>query len=479
MTGRSREVILFGPYRLYCFERRLERHGQPVPLSSRALDILITLVERAGEVVDKRDLMARVWPNMVVDESNLRVHIASLRKLLDDPDTGFSPVSNVPGRGYCFIGRVEREAAAPLYPARTRPAARASAATIATTAITATTEAIWHGVPTLPTIGRDDAVRTIAAALPTHRFVSIVGPGGIGKTTVAMAVAQAMRGEFGDATSLFDLGLVTDAQAAMEALAQIGACRPRRPTLIVMDTCEHVIGAVAPLAERLVAGSPYLHLVATSREALRAKGEHVFRLPGLAVPPGGMRLSHVTALAFPAMQLFRQAAAAGGNDACWNAQEVEYVADICRRLDGHPLAIELVAGRVATFGIEGTARWLDSPSLLHWQGRRTAIPRHRTLGAGVDWSYGLLSEIECRVLRDISAFAGKFDLESALMVLCRHPCEGPLVTQALDSLVAKSLLAVVHEAGGTIRYAMSEPVRVYAAQKRQEQLAMADAYGDA
>lgn len=472
MTGRSREVLLFGPYRLYCFERRLERHGQPVPLSSRALDILIALVERAGEVVEKRDLMARAWPNMVVDESNLRVHIASLRKRLDDPETGFSPVSNVPGRGYCFIGRVERAAAAALYPASPRPLAPASAATIATTA---TTLDRWPGLSALPTIGRDDAVRTIAAALPVHRFVSIVGPGGIGKTTVAMAVAQAMRGEFGDATSLFDLGLVADAHAAMDALAQIGACRPQRPTLIVMDTCEHVLGAVAPLAEQLVSGSPYVHLVATSREALRAKGEHVFRLPGLAVPPGGMRLSHVTALAFPAMQLFRQAAAAGGNDACWNAQEVEYVADICRRLDGHPLAIELAAGRVATFGIEGTARWLDSPSLLYWQGRRTAIPRHRTLGAGIDWSYGLLSETECRVLRDVSAFAGKFDLESALVVLCRHPCEGPLVAQALDSLVAKSLLAVVHEAGGTIRYAMSEPVRVYAWHKRQEQLAMADA----
>ncbi|HEY0801528.1 MAG TPA: winged helix-turn-helix domain-containing protein, partial [Steroidobacteraceae bacterium] len=379
MSGHKRpsfnEIINFGPFRLRAAERLLERDGVAVSLGSRALDILITLVERASEVVDKRDLIARVWPDLVVDEGSLRFHIAVLRKALGDGVSGARYVSNVAGRGYCFVAPVSR-----------------------TTAEAAATDGVaWQRPTDLPTrpwqmLGRDEAVHEVSDRLRSHRFVSVVGSGGIGKTTVAVSVAHAMRREFGGAVYFLDLGPLDDPLLSFRALASalglpvntevslpilLRFFRDRR-ALLVLDSCEHVMEEVAALAELLFRECPQLHILSTSRESLRVEGERVLHLPPLSCPPDTPQLKASEALAFPAVRLFVDCIAASGYAFELTDAEAPLVGEICRRLDGVALALELIAGRVGVYGIRGTAALLDSPFRLFWQGRRPGPRRHQT-----------------------------------------------------------------------------------------------------
>ncbi|PWK35474.1 ATP-binding protein [Cupriavidus plantarum] len=482
------EVIAFGAFRLFPARRRLERDGVYVPLSSRAMDILIALLERAGDVIDKRELIARAWRNMVVDESNLRVHIAGLRRLLDDGDGGARYVTNVPGRGYCFVGQitrvrgalpgasgqgavtgggVERVAERVAEKVAEKPAAEEDAARAPVVPILS-----GGSMPQrlARMVGRDEAVRDIAAALPAHRFMSIVGPGGIGKTTVAVAIAHGVASRCGAATYFIDLhainrGAQSDNDALRRALEAFAATMPATPTLIVLDNCEHVSCTAALFAERLVARSPAVHVLATSREALRAEGEQVYRLPPLASPPSDAPFTAAQAQAYPAVQLFLERAEANGHPIAMTDSDARQVADICRRLDGVPLAIELAAGRVGAFGIDGTAALLDTRFLLHWQGRRTAPSRHRTLGALLDWSHDLLSDVERAVFARLAAFDDAFALHTALDAIDEG--ERADVVDAIDGLVAKSLLAAKAMPDDTVRYRLPAVARVYAAEKRR------------
>lgn len=466
------EIVAFGAFRLFPTQRRLEREGLCVPLSSRAMDILIALLERAGEVVDKRDLIARAWRNMVVDDSNLRVHIAGLRRLLDDGDGGARYVTNVPGRGYCFVGQITRVRAPrrdAADPACAVMMAEAGLAGIAGGAMAIASEGHPIDQPMPPRlarmVGRDEAVRHIAAALPVHRFMSIVGPGGIGKTTVAVAIAHGVASGCGTATAFIDLGVQSDGDALREALQAFGDALPDAPVLVVLDNCEHVLCTVASFAERLVARSRNFHVLATSREALRAEGEHVYRLPPLASPPPGAPFTAAQAQAYPAVQLFLERAEANGHPIAMTDSEAHQVAAICRRLDGVPLAIELAACRVGAFGIDGTAALLDTPFLLQWQGRRTAPPRHRTLGALLDWSHDLLSDFERMVFLRLALFGDAFALETALDALCVADGERADVVDAIDSLVAKSLLSATQMGDESVRYRLPALTRIYAAEK--------------
>jgi predicted ATPase/DNA-binding winged helix-turn-helix (wHTH) protein len=462
---RANDVASFGPFRLVVAERLLEKADEPLPVGGRALDILIALVERAGEVVSRNELISRVWPDVIVEEANLRVHVAGLRKALGDGHDGARYVANVPGRGYCFVAPVTRSASRrsvpPVQPVRTER---------------------LHKLPARLTrmVGREDTIRALSAQLMTRRFVSIVGPGGMGKTTVAVSVAHALIDDFGGAVFFVDLGALTDPALVPTAVASalgfmVQAQDPflsllaflgERRVLLLLDSCEHVIDAAAALAEPVVSEAPQAHILATSREALRVEGEHVHLLYPLDCPLDDIGLTATEALTYPAVQLFMERAAAGGNRFDLSDSDAPIVARICRRLDGIALAIELAASRVSSHGIRGTAGLLDNRFKLLWQGRRTALPRHQTLNAMLDWSYNLLRERDRLVLCRLSAFVGVFTLKAALTVAWTEANDAE-VADAVASLVAKSLISPT-AIGESTYYRLLDTTQAYAAEKLAE-----------
>ncbi|HEX4740734.1 MAG TPA: winged helix-turn-helix domain-containing protein, partial [Caulobacteraceae bacterium] len=342
-------------------------------LGSRAMDILLCLLERNGDVVSVQELLGRVWRGVTVDPGALRVQVSALRKALDDADPRARYVSNVAGRGYCFVAPISREA--DIAP-RSGPH--------------------QHDRPGLPTalgrmVGRDRVIDDLEGLIATSRFVTVVGPGGIGKTTVALALAHRLTGRFGGDVAFVDLAVeqggadVASAVAATLQMTGVGGVagvvsRLRsRQLLLILDSCEHLIGGAATLAEAVCQGAPHVRILATSREPLNALGEQVHRLAALEAPPLSPELSFEDVRAYPAAQLFIGRVAASGGQIERGPEEALLIAEICRKLDGIPLAIELAAGRVGAFGLATTLALLDSQLRLSWSGRRTAAPRHVTL----------------------------------------------------------------------------------------------------
>jgi predicted ATPase/DNA-binding winged helix-turn-helix (wHTH) protein len=453
------QALTFGPFELLPEQRVLLGDGKPVRVGSRALDILILLTARAGELVTKEELNARIWPDTFVEEANIRVHVAALRKALADGQSGSRYVMTVPGRGYSFVAQVTR--------AQER---RAAVAQLAATGRT-------HNLPTLLTrmIGRTGAVRAIGERLPERRFVTVVGPGGMGKTTIAIAVAETLLDSYAHGACFVNLASLADPRLVPSALGSVlglsmlaenplpglSAYLHDKQMLIVLDNCEHVIEAAATLAEEVLRAAPGVHILATSREPLRAEGEWVQRLPSLEIPPASDRLAAAEALAFPAIQLFVERATASLETFILLDDDAPTVVDICRRLDGIPLAIELAAARVELFGVRGLAGQINDRFSLLTKGRRTAVPRHQTLKATLDWSYDILSPSEQQVLRRLAVFAGGFDLEAASAVVADGATADSDVLEGVTSLAAKSLLAVDID-GDAILYKLLELTRTYA-----------------
>ena len=454
----SQDVICFGPFRLSVTERVLEKGGVRIRVGSRALDILVALVERPAEVVSKKELIAKVWPDLVVDEGSLRFHVLALRKALGQKRSSNTRyVTNVSGRGYCFVAPISCAASQPE-PLRN---------SLAHSPI---------GLPPCPTrmVGRDETVRFISEELTARRFLTIVGSGGIGKTTLAAAVSKTMLAAFDGAVYYVDFGpirtpsLVSNRVALTvglpgnltDPLAALPAFLSDRRILLVLDSCEHLIETIAPLAERIFQAAPEVHILATSREPLQVEGEQVHRLDPLAFPPDGASLTAARALTFPAVQLFVGRAASHGSGFQLNDAEAPIVGEVCRRLDGIALALELAAGRVGVYGIRGIVSLLDSPSRLLWRGRRTASSRHQTLSAMLDWSYDLLPEAERVVLRRLSVFVGAFSLEAAQFVAAGGIVEREQVAEAIAALSTKSLVAVETDKTETL-YRLLDTTRAY------------------
>ncbi len=468
MNGRRNfqpgDVLSFGPFSLFVTGRLLKRADEAIPLGGRALDVLIALTERAGELVSYRELISLAWPNVTVDEANLRVQIATLRKALSNGEDGARYISNVAGRGYCFVAPVSHSTGPP----------------------TAEGNADGERPRKLPPrlarmVGRDEAVRAVSEQLMMGRFVSIVGPGGIGKTTVAVSVAHAFLNGFSGAVSFVDLSALTNPQLVPTAVASalgfmVQAHDPfgsrvaflgDKKILLILDNCEHVIDSAAALAERVVSEAPQAHILPTSREALRVEGERVHLLYSLDCPPGHADLTAAEVLRYPAAQLFMERAAAGGHSATLSDVEAPIVATICRRLDGIALAIELAASRAGSLGIRGIAELLDNRFSLLWHGRRTALPRHQTLNAMLDWSYNLLPEHERAVLGRLSVFVGDFTLEAACSVVSETETDEVRSTESLESLLAKSLISTAPVHGPTY-YRLLDTTRAYAGAKLAE-----------
>jgi predicted ATPase/DNA-binding winged helix-turn-helix (wHTH) protein len=467
-TGRTRGddqaasssslVISFGPFRLFLPERLLKKRDDTVPVGGRALDLLIALVERAGEVVTRRELISRVWPDVTVEESNLRIHVASLRKILGHGNEGARYVVNVPGKGYTFAAPVTRLSRS----SEVSPADR---------------------LPKLPTlltrmVGREDAIRHVSAQLMIWRFVSIVGPGGMGKTTVAVSVAHALSEGFNGAVffvylaELADGELVTTAVGSAlgfvvqthDPLRSLLAFIGEKKILLVLDNCEHVIEVAAALAERVVSEAPQAHVLATSREALRVEGERVHLLQALDCAPEDAGLKAAEALRYPAVQLFMERAAASGYCSELSDADAPTVARICQRLDGIALAIELAASHAGSYGLRGTDELLNNRFKLLWHGRRTALPRHQTLTAMLDWSYNLLTDQEKAMLSRLSVFVGEFTLQTACSVASVSGPGDENDVEAITSLVAKSMISTTVMDGSTY-YRLLDTTRGYASTK--------------
>ena len=455
-------ALAFGQFVLYPHRKLLQSGDCPVHVGSRAFDLLVALIRKAGQVVGHDELVAAVWPTSVVEENSLRVHMSALRRALGESQQ-HRYILTVPGHGYRFVMPV-----APLPPS---PSARPRQEPL---------PAMAAAQPTLSRlgriIGRDAAICELASQVAAHRLVSLVEPGGSGKTTLARAYAGLDGATFGDGAVLVDLSQVHDASqvaatvvAALEIAAprgqeldQLCGALHRRHLLLILDNCEHVIHAVATLAEAIADAAPKVRLLATSRAPLYTRGECIHRLAPLAAPREGELPGLAQAMAFPAIALFVERATANCHRFRLSEHNVALVAQLCRQLDGLPLAIELAAARVESLGVEGLAGRLDDLPGLLTRGRRTALPRHAALQAVFDCSYKLLSETERTVLRRLSVFRASFSLESAALVCAFGTASALDVSEGILTLAAKSLLAI-DVAYGVARYRALNTGRSYAA----------------
>jgi predicted ATPase/DNA-binding winged helix-turn-helix (wHTH) protein len=458
------ESFVFGSFRLIPAQRTLLEDGKPLRLGSRALDILVTLVESAGETIRKDELIARTWPDTVVDEGALRVHGAALRKALGDGRAGRRYIANNPGRGYSFVAPVTREQ---QQPAPTAPAGATVSGNLP--------------APLTGIVGRSKVIAALATQLAQRRFLTIVGPGGIGKTTVAVAIAESVSASFRDGVWFVELASLADPDLVPSALAAVfgislpglnpvsgltGWLRDKR-ALIVLDCCEHVIGAAAALAEEVLRAAPRTSILATSREPLRAEGEWLHRLASLAFPPRAVDLSPAEALRYPAVELFDDRARAVVDRFTLGEGDIPAVLEICRKLDGVPLAIELATARVDAFGLKDLSARLDDRFALLTKGRRTALPRHQTLRATMDWSYEVLPEIEQIILRRLAVFPGDFTIDAAAVVGADGRIGSADVFEAIANLATKSLISTDISSNVT-NHRLLDTTRAYAREKLSE-----------
>jgi len=462
-------AIEFGRFSVLPSRREVLAEGQPLKLRGRAFDVLMALIEASGAVVDKNTLMNRVWPDRIVEENSLQAQISALRKAFA---ADRALIRTVAGRGYQFTG-VIRTVSARLDPH----------ATGGTPQPTSTPSRPPTNVPQAVSelIGRDVELDEILDLSIAHRLVTLVGPGGIGKTRLSSEVARHLLPRFADGVwvaelaPLSDPGLVpatvatalgVEVSGGAGSMERLANALGRKQVMLVLDNCEHVVGAAAQIAEALLRGNPATRVIATSREPLRAEGERVFPVPPLAVPNESNPGSE-DPLRYGAVRLFVERARALEPRFSLDERVAEAISAICRRLDGIPLAIELAAARTSALGIEELASRLDACFDLLAGGRRTALPRHRTLRATLDWSYDLLPELERMILRRLSVFAGGFTLEAANMVTGSTETTRSGVVDCIGNLIAKSLVGA--DLGGTeARYRLLETTRNYALEKLTE-----------
>jgi predicted ATPase/DNA-binding winged helix-turn-helix (wHTH) protein len=451
-----------GYWQIHLGRRELSARGVSVDIGGRAFEILEVLAQSANKLVTKDELMDRVWPGATIGENTLQVHISAIRKAFGQDRAMLETAS---GRGYRLLGSWtlrHRDTASAASAGREPETAPANNFPLVITRL----------------IGRAAAARQLQDLVSAYRVVTLTGPGGIGKSTLALDVARGILtdfdggGWFVELASLSDPGLVPGAVArtlgaefsgetiSAEAVARaIGSAK----LLLLLDDCEHVIDAVADLIETIVRLCPDAKVITTSREVLRVSGEYVFRVPPLEVPAlESIEPDHI--LGHSAVELFVSKIAALDSAFLPRAEDILSIAAICRHLDGIPLAIEFAAARAATLGVLPVTVGLSDRFTMLTNGRRTALPRHQTLRATLDWSYQLLPAPERLLLCRLAIFPAGFTLDAAVAAMQDAGIDAPSVIEGIANLVAKSLVAV-DQSDAAARWFLLETIRAYALEK--------------
>ncbi len=457
-----------GEWEIDLVRRELRTRGVPVPIGGRAFEIIEVLVRAAGDLVTKNDLMDRVWPGAIIGENTLQVHISAVRKVLGPYRTMLKTES---GRGYRLLQNWtvrDQDEAVPSAVANSLRETRNPAPT---------------NFPAIVTrlIGRSATAQRLRDLVSAWRVVTLLGPGGIGKTTLAIDVASGLLAGFPDGAWFVELGSLSDPDLVPSAVAGVLGLKLSGETisaetvaqaigaqhvLLVLDNCEHLIDAVASLTETLVRLCPQTTILTTSQEVLRIDGEYIYRVPPLEVPNAHAQEPD-RILEHSAVELFITRTQALESNFLARAEDLPVIAAICRRLDGIPLAIEFAAARAATLGVRQVAVGLRDRFSLLSSGRRAALPRHRTLRATLDWSHGLLSAPEQLLLRHLAVFNGGFTLEAVVAVTSRTDMTSASVVDGIAGLVARCL--VTFEGSVTPnRWRLLETIRAYALEKLDE-----------
>ncbi len=451
-------------------ERRLLIDGVPANLGAHAFDVLLVLAERPDRLVTKRQLMDLVWPDVVVAENNIQQHISALRKLL-----GPGVIETIPGRGYRFIAPIDGSQFAAA--ATTRSSAAVSAAVSKTN--------LPAALPRL--IGRDDDLAEVGALVERHRLVTITGAGGIGKSRLAQALLfeRERQGAYAHGVCIVELAATADVEALPgvvgNALGVPGASSGEDmdslvraigslSMLIALDNAERLAAAVAVMSEWLLRDAPNVHLLVTSQVPLKLADERIYRLGPLQLPDDTPTVDD--AERYGALALFAERARAVDRAFELTADNVDMVLEVCRRLDGVALAIELAAARMPLCGLAKLPGALDQRLHVLTAGSLTAPPRQQTLRAALEWSYGLLGEAEQKVFRRLAVFAGSASLEAVQRVAADRKPGSTLdewaVFDALGALVDRSLVAVDGSDGaGSPHYRLLATHRAFALERLQ------------
>lgn len=460
----SRTSYRFERFELRPTERVLYLEGVPTNLGARAVDVLTVLVSEGGRLVSKSELLDRVWPNLVVEENNLQVQISSLRKLL-----GAAAIATVPGRGYrfCLPIEVEGESAGV-----TSSLGGARAGGGAETAVLSV-------LPSLPgpVWGREADLVALDALLPAS-LITVTGQAGIGKTAFALSAAHAWRPHRRDGAAWVELAAISDPDLVVSMVAQalglssggsdpllalVAALKPLQ-VLIVIDNAEHLLDAVARLAQAVATGAPDVRLLITSQLPLRLPHERVFRLGPLSVPETGVTVAE--ALTHGAIALFVDQVKAINRYFELGPLQLDRIIALCRKLDGVPLAIKLAAARVPLLGLQGVEERLGERFKLLHANSSVAPSRQQTLLAALDWSHELLSPAERAVFRRLAVLSGGFTLDLAKVLAHDQELDEWAVIDVLGTLVDRSL--VMADAGELPRYRLLDSMRDYAGLKLVE-----------
>ena len=433
--GKVARSYRFGAVEVRPSERQLLVEGKPAAVGARAFDVLMALIDHRDRVLTKNELLDLVWPGLVVEENNLQVQVSSLRKVL-----GAQSVATVPGRGYRFTLEPEIEESAPattLAPRR-------------------------HNLPSQLTsfIGREHEIAEVRARLVATRMVTLTSVGGTGKSRLSLQVAAQVADQFADGAWFVELAPVSDERRVAHAVASVlgvkeEAGRPMiealvryardRRILVILDNCEHVLQACADLARQLLQSGDGVKILASSHEPLHVAGEAIYPVGALDEGEAMRLFVERTAAVQPAFEV--------------TTLNAHHVAEICRRLDGLPLAIELAAARMRAMSVETVAARLNDCFRVLTGGDSTALPRQQTLRASIYWSYDLLDVPERVLLRRLAVFAGGWTVEAAEAVAAGGDIEAGAVVDLLTHLVDKSLVEFDRKAA---RYRLLETVRQYA-----------------
>ncbi len=465
----GRALVNWGRFHVSRRRRELRIDGKPIAVNTRGFDILTALIDAGGTLVTKDELLRRIWPNTVVEENTLQSHVHALRRALGKYRNAILTES---GRGYRFVGDISAAVEHAL------PSEAASAPS--------------HGplrpanLTSLPVIvsdliGREQELEELFDIAIAHRLVTLTGAGGIGKTRLGLEVARSLLHHFPDGVWLADLAPLSDPKLVPVTVAsalglelkgtqvfsdRVAARLGAKRLMLVLDNCEHVVEVAACITETLLHAVAEVHVLATSQEPLGAEGEYTYRVPPLGIPPAGVTGAE-QALRYGAVQLFVARVQAADPRFLLDDNAAAAVGAICRRLDGIPLALELAAARTPAFGVQRLASRLHDSFRLLTSGRRTALPRHKTLRATFDWSYGLLSSSEQVVLRRLAIFAGGFTLEAAGVIVADEQITTSVAVDRIADLIAKSLVTV-SAFGAAARYRLLETTHDYALERLVE-----------